>query len=335
MGENLQTYLSKADEEEEADRLERIEQAESNRAMALRVLVSENQEDHEGRYYEFSTDITLGSSITNAVRVQGEDVSAVHARIEFRDGTPHLMDMSLDNAAGTRLQLQRPVVLRPRDVIILGGTEFDIYGIRDCPSLRAPWLAAALRITRRRKSSRFGFVNRFKLPCHYTEVGRDEETTIGREPSCDIVVRDFAMALRHAVVYYDRFDQTYCVESLVLSRKQGTFVLLGRRPAPLPPGACHAMGKGTRRCLPPCPSSFLRATLLTPCTVPPSRRPRAFPPLRAAAEAAPPSASGRRCALAAREGARACGVASLGCSDTFLLCVQCSKPAPPNFGWRT
>lgn len=237
LGENLQTYISKADEEEEADRRERVRRAQTNTAMALRVLASENQEDHEGRYYEFSTDITLGSSITNAVRVQGLEVSAVHARIEFRDGTPHLMDMSLDNAAGTCLQVLRPVVLRPRDVIILGATEFDIFGIRDCPSLRAPWLAAALRITRRRKSSRFGFVNRFKLPCHYTEVGRDEETTIGRDPGCDIVVRDFAMALRHAVVYYDRFDQTYCVESLVLSRKQGTFVLLGRRPATLPAGA--------------------------------------------------------------------------------------------------
>ena len=86
--------------------------------------------------------------------------------------------------------------------------DFNLVDISDCPSLRASWTHAALRIVRRRKSSRFGYVNPHKLPAHYTEVSREEETTVGRDATCDIVIRDFAMAPKHAVVYFDRYERT-------------------------------------------------------------------------------------------------------------------------------
>lgn len=205
--------------------------------VVVRVTVQREDGAVEESNFTVRSAVTLGSARNNAIHVDAAGVGPVHAQLYFRDGRMFLRDLSEAGGGGTLLYLRRPVELRERDVVLLGSVEFTVIDITDCPSLRARWVAAALRITRLRKSSRFDLVDRHKLSAHFVEMGREEETTIGRDPGCDIIVRDFAMALKHSLLYFDRFEQKYCLESLVLSRKQGTFVLLGRRAQPLGPGA--------------------------------------------------------------------------------------------------
>ncbi|MGB3713974.1 MAG: FHA domain-containing protein [Candidatus Promineifilaceae bacterium] len=163
------------------------------------------EEDRTQSYILNGTPVTLGQSPDNAVVLDGTQIAAYHARLEWIEGFPHLIDLGSKNGTTlkrARLAPNRPYRLAYGETFAIGQYRLALeFG----PALN---LAALDEGGRPLASARAAQLVQAKPAKYYLVVAKLEEhkkielqadtVIIGRDPSSDIPIDHEVVSRRHA-----------------------------------------------------------------------------------------------------------------------------------------